>query len=81
MPSDFTPHQQWADMKPSSTNMKLLPVHYFTVDYAEFHLFFLLTSLSILEDSSGIPLGQPLPLLAGIISKYHHVTVIPFLGY
>lgn len=56
-------------------------MHYFIFNYAEFYLFFLLASLSILEDPSLIPLGLPLALLAGIISKYPHVIVIPFLGY
>lgn len=69
--------QTWS----SFTYVKLHPVHYFIFNYAEFQLFFLLANLSVLEDPSAIPFGQPLPLPAGIISKYHHVTVIPFLRY
>lgn len=55
-----------------------LHVHHFIFNYAEFRLFFLLASLSVLEDPSAIPQGQPLPLLARIIGNHHHLTVIPF---
>lgn len=61
----FIPHQQWGDKRPYlKLRSPFLHVHNFIFNYAEFNLFFLLASLSVLQRPSSSSSGSALAFTA-----------------